>query len=71
MDAGGGGGGGGGGSCLPGMIPGDLPKLRGPLPNATPPGAHTALCRHAVDGGASSASLGRTRHKITIDTSSP
>ena len=52
---GGGGGGGGGGSCLPGMIPGDLPNPGGLLPNATPPGALTALCRHAVDGGSSSA----------------
>ena len=65
VTGGGGGGGGGGGSCLPGIIPGDLPKSGGPLPNATPPGALTALCRHAVDGGSSSALSGRTRLPLT------
>ena len=35
-------------------MPGDCPKPGGPLPNGTPPGACTALCLHAVEGGSSS-----------------
>ena len=61
----GGGGGGGTGGILPLRPPGGCCCPGTPLPNGTPPGAHTALCLHAVDGDSSSALLGRSRVPLT------
>ena len=41
-----------------GTIPGGEPKPGGALPNATPPGAHTLLASHAVDGESSLGGVG-------------
>ena len=63
---GGGGGGGTGGTRLrPLRPPGDCCCPGTPLPSGTPPGAHTSLCLHAVEGGSSSALPGRSRVPLT------
>ena len=45
--------------------PGDCCCPGAPLPNGTPPGAHTSLCRHAVEGVSSSALPGRSKVPLT------